>query len=428
MDHIDRNSGTKKKRWTQFFLLAVLFLMFMGLFVGLLVNSFLSPLRITMLKNQSLFLPSGKYLKVNVKLSSEEEMRVLKQEDQIRIHPVNPGTAEGKITLFDVLHLKRFKVHVVEEQKVLAMGNAVGVRLHLEGALIEAVSPVMGVDGKKYYPAKQAGLKRGDLILEADEESIFNIKDLTQRIERGKGKDILVKYLRDGQESISSVSPVKLEDGSYKIGVWVKDSIYGIGTITFCTPNPDYAYGGLGHGISNQKQDDVLPIRGGEVFYTEIDSVKKGISGNPGELKGNLMLEYQVLGKIEKNTPYGIFGKLDRDFISSNPSHAYFIGYEQHVNKGEAYILSNIEGNEVKKYSIQIQKITNKPFKSPKGMIVHITDPSLLKKTGGIVQGMSGSPIIQNGRLIGAITHVLVNEPSKGYGILIEDMLQQSIG
>jgi stage IV sporulation protein B len=416
------HSPIRKFPMNRMFLLS--FLSFVLLFFAslFLLSSYGSPLRITLIHNQPLLINHGNFIKVDLKVSKDEGIQVFKNEEGVLIKPLDRGYTTGKIVLFETFRLRKVEFNVVEEKKLFAMGKAVGLRLYLDGVLVEAISPVHGMDGRKYTPSKDAGIRRGDILIKANHLPIQSAAHFTEMIHQGE--TLVITGVRDGNLYSTNISPKKSRDEKFKVGLWIKDTINGIGTITFCSTEEGLAFGGLGHGISNYSENDILPLQGGEVFYTEITSVKKGLSGDPGELRGDLLLDYSLIGQIYHNTAVGIFGVLDKKFLESISPQSYFIGYEQHVQKGPAYILSNIEGNAIQKYDIQIEKITNSPFASPKGMIIRITDENLIEKTGGIVQGMSGSPIIQNNRIIGAVTHVLIHEPTKGYGLFIEDMLR----
>lgn len=388
------------------------------------LSAYHSPLKITLINQQKLYLDTGSLLKLNLNLEASK-ISVQKLKDQIILNPQKSGTGLGQILLFNAIKLKDVEVRVVDEQKVVAMGNAVGMHLNLEGVLVESTTGVLNRDFQQVMPAKDAGLRRGDFIQKVNGNRIRSVDDLKIQINHSNGKTITLDILRSGKRITVDVTPISSLDGNYRIGLWVKDTINGIGTITFVQPSKAYRFAGLGHGITSMEANEVVPIQGGEVFYTEIEAIQKGFTGHPGELKGNLLLDFHIMGSIEKNTATGVFGRLNADWVSQGPQNTFFVGYEQHVRRGRAYILSNIEGNTVKKYAIEIEKITHSAFKNPKGMVIDIVDKELLSKTGGIVQGMSGSPIIQNNRLIGAVTHVLVNQPSKGYGIFIEEMFKQ---
>jgi stage IV sporulation protein B len=399
--------------------LCIVLIFFATLF---LFSSYGSPIRITLIHNQQLFINNSHFLKIGLKVDGNNEIQVFKNEDGVLIKPLARGTMSGQIVLFETFHLRKVQLNIVEEKKLFALGKAVGLRLHIDGVLVDAITSVHGLDGKRHNPSKDAGMRRGDILIKANDTPLKSAEQFSEIIL--KGENLIITALRDGNPYSTNLIPIKSSDKKFRVGLCIKDTINGIGTITFSNTEADFAFGGLGHGISNYSENDILPLQTGEVFYTEITSIKKGLSGDPGELRGDLMIDYNRIGKIHHNTSVGVFGVLDEKFFENIEPSAYLIGYEQHVDKGPAYILSNIEGNNIQKYDIQIEKITHRPFLSPKGMIIRITDKKLIEKTGGIVQGMSGSPIIQNNRIIGAVTHVLIHEPTKGYGILIEDMMK----
>jgi stage IV sporulation protein B len=212
------------------------------------------------------------------------------------------------------------------------------------------------------------------------------------------------------------------DDKKYHIGLWVRDSTAGIGTLTFYDPKTS-AFGALGHGITDIDTGLLMPVDSGEIIESSILGIKVGKSGVPGELKG-VFIEDMRLGTIENNSEFGIYGKLSDNAANKITGKLYPIGLRSEIKEGPAVILSNIDGKSIAEFEIEIQKVSRQNINGSKGMIIKVTDQKLLEATGGIVQGMSGSPIIQNGKIIGAVTHVLVNDPTKGYGIFIEGMLK----
>ena len=230
---------------------------------------------------------------------------------------------------------------------------------------------------------------------------------------------------RDNELLEIYVTPIKSEiDKSYKIGAWVRDETQGIGTITYYNPK-SYTFGALGHGITDIDTRKIIPIKNGKIMKAEITSIKKGQRGIPGELTGAIYdTEEAQLGTIELNTSQGIFGKLDPKKMKAFPKKSFPIAFQNEIHEGKAIILSNISGDKIEEFEIVIQKVSRFQQDISKGMIIKITDPRLLDKTNGIIQGMSGSPIIQDGKLVGAVTHVFVHDPTKGYGIFIENMLK----
>lgn len=303
-------------------------------------------------------------------------------------------------------------------------GRSIGVTLATDGVLVVDVSDVVSASGKHFSPAKDAGLKAGDLIQSFNGSKTFTVDDLNKAISCSKGKDSTVVISRNGGLREILIKPQKSQsDGRFKIGAWVKDAASGIGTLTFYDPATN-TFGALGHGICDPETGKILTIDNGSILDSSIVSVNKGEKGIPGELNGIFKDETETLGTITKNNSAGIFGTATS--CPSENTDSIPIATRTEVKTGAAYILANVEGSKVEKFNIEILKIMPKAISVQKGMVIHITDKRLLDKTGGIVRGMSGSPIIQNGKLVGAVTHVFVNDPTRGYGIFIENMLAEA--
>jgi len=260
------------------------------------------------------------------------------------------------------------------------------------------------------------------MILEVNDVKVYRAAEVQEEVNNTKGK-IELKILRKEDIFNVEIDPVCTKsDGSYKLGVWVKDKTAGIGTLTYYDPETKM-YGALGHGITDPETGVVLDVAEGELLNSSVQSVKEGKAGAPGEIRG-IFYEAEVpLGKLEKNTSFGVFAKAYG--ILENPiySKPMVVGSKDIIEKGKAYILTTLEGNTIQEYEIQIENIDHSNKSGTKNMTIRVTDERLLEKCGGIVQGMSGSPIIQDGKLVGAVTHVLVNDPTRGYGIFIENML-----
>lgn len=334
------------------------------------------------------------------------------------------GNFNIDLKLFGVIPFRSVEVDVVPKIALVPCGNTIGVKLYTDGILVIGTSEFVGVDGNKYEPWKLAGIKEGDIIESIGDTKLESIEQLSEIIEMSQGNELNINVRRKGKLIRTKISAEKCnEDRQYKLGLWVRDSTAGIGTLTFFDPHTNY-FGALGHGITDVDTGQLLMVGKGDILKSNIISVRKGIKGKPGELKGVFMPEEASLGKIMKNSDYGIFGKLYTNIKGENLKPMP-IGLRTQVEEGPAYILSNIKGEKIEKFDIEIQKVMRQNEENGKGMIIKITDPRLLKETGGIVQGMSGSPIIQNGKIIGAVTHVFVNDPSRGYGIFIEWMLKR---
>ncbi|HHW30490.1 MAG TPA: SpoIVB peptidase [Clostridiaceae bacterium] len=333
------------------------------------------------------------------------------------------GSVILKMDLLGLIPLKTVKVDVLSNDKIIACGNTIGVKIKLDGVLVIAISDVDTVDGTSVMPAKDSGIKPGDVIVEVNGTSINSISDLIDEIDNSQGSELSIKYRRGEHEYLTKVKPARsIDDKRYKLGMWVRESTAGIGTLTFYDPSTNW-FGALGHGITDIDTGILLPIASGEILVSNILGVKIGKVGNPGELKG-VFIEGKNLGTIEVNTEYGIYGKLNVEELPAINNRLYPVGIRANVKEGPATILANISGDIVEEYDIEILKVSRGSLNGSKGMVIRVTDERLLEETGGIVQGMSGSPIIQNNKIIGAVTHVLVNDPTRGYGIFIEGMLR----
>lgn len=335
----------------------------------------------------------------------------------------NKGAVDVELKLFGMIPLKTVKVDVISDMQVVPCGNTIGVKINTDGIMVLGTGYVNSEDGNSYEPSKGI-IKSGDLILQANNVKLENKEQLIEQIEKSNGNSINLEIKRDNEVVQASINPIKsIDDKLYKAGIWVRDSTQGIGTITYYNPNSG-KFGALGHGILDVDTSKLMSVKDGQITDSKITSVKKGKKGEPGELIGSILSE-NIFGNIKTNTPYGIYGTMSNKINKNFPSETMTIGLQQEVHEGKAVIRSNILGGEIKEYEIDIQSVNKFSNDDSKGMIIKIVDPILLENTNGIVQGMSGSPIIQDGKLIGAVTHVFVQDPTKGYGIFIENMLKQ---
>lgn len=320
----------------------------------------------------------------------------------------------------NLIPLKEVSVHVVDKSYVMPSGMPIGIYTKTKGVLIIGTGKVTANDGLNYEPA-DALVQSGDYIMTVNGREVTRKEELINLVNECQGKPIILGILREGESIEIKIEPVKLEDGSYKIGIWVRDDMAGVGTLTYVEKNLEY--GALGHPVSDADTGSTIALAEGKVYNTDIVGIVKGEDGSPGELTGviNYNQEY-CLGTIGENTETGIFGSLDR--VPEEMEKAYAeVGLKQDIEKGEAYILSSLDG-QMRRYKIEIEDVDFNNKEKNKGILFHVTDEQLLKQTGGIVQGMSGSPIIQDGKLIGAVTHVFISDASKGYGVFIEEMLE----
>lgn len=303
-------------------------------------------------------------------------------------------------------------------------GISIGVKINNKGALVVGYSDISTHEGLSESPGKVAGIELGDIIEEVNGENIETCSDLISKVKTCRNDEMTVKILRGNSELTKKISLIK-EDNEYKIGLWVRDSTAGIGTLTFYDKDSK-TFGALGHPITDGDTNVSFNIKSGTLLKSSVLSIKKGERGNPGEIKGLFINENESIGNIEKNTNSGIYGDASVELINPNFNKAMTVAYRDEIKEGHAQIITTVEDGGAKAYDIEILKLLPQDEPGSKSMIIKIVDPVLLEKTGGIVQGMSGSPIIQNGKIIGAVTHVLINKPDVGYGIYIEWMLQDA--
>ncbi len=322
----------------------------------------------------------------------------------------------SQLRLMGIIPVKEVAVTVAEEQTVMVCGTPFGIKLYTDGVLVVGLQDVTTAAGN-VNPAAAAGICLGDTILSVNGEAVSSNRDISRLINACEGKRVSLRVRRDGVEFTATLTPVRPADESgYKAGMWVRDSTAGVGTLTFYNPATG-VFAGLGHPVCDVDTGKTMPLSGGQVVSARVFGITKSTAGTPGELKG--VFEPGMLGSLRMNTESGLYGTLT---TLPSPAVSMPVARRQQVEVGSARILSTLDGTQPRYYDVEIQRV-NYGGGTTHHMVVRVTDPALLSLTGGIVQGMSGSPIIQNGRLVGAITHVLVDDPQRGYGIFAEDML-----
>ena len=299
--------------------------------------------------------------------------------------------------------------------KIIVGGQNIGISLNSKGVLIVGTYEVNGTS-----PAKEAGLKTGDIIEKINGNQISNIEQMATEINKVKEEKISLTYLRDNKEKETTLNLYKDENNIYKTGLYVKDSVTGIGTLTFIDPNTKI-FGALGHEIQEQATGKIFEIKNGTIFSSKVTDVVPSSDGSPGEKRAEYDKE-DITGEVKENTTQGIFGEYTAEISSGK---TYNVAEPSEIKKGNAKILTVLNGTEVKEYEINITQINSKKQKN-KNFVFEIIDKELLNKTNGIIQGMSGSPIIQGDNIIGAVTHVVIDNPHKGYGIFITNMLEEA--
>lgn len=330
------------------------------------------------------------------------------------------GSYQIRCKWLGVLPLKTIKVHTVEKQEVLVSGSPVGIYMETKGVLVIDSGEITDREGIRRTPAEHI-IQSGDYICEIDGKVLTGKRQLMQLVRENQGEPMELQVIRHQETIKLEMTPVETEDGSYKLGIWVRDNIQGIGTLTYVEPNG--TFGALGHGISDADTGERLEISDGDLYRANILSIRKGTAGTPGELRGVINYrEENRIGTICGNSQYGIRGQLEPGKYSESMKKIP-TGLKQEIQTGKAEIRCDI-GDGIREYQCEILEIDSNARDTNKCFVLRITDDDLLSRTGGIVQGMSGSPVLQNGKLIGAITHVFVNDPTKGYGIFIENMME----
>lgn len=323
--------------------------------------------------------------------------------------------------LFGILPLKEARVEVIKPTYVIPGGVPIGIYMETEGILIIGTGEVTGVDGLNYEPAYRI-VQRGDYIQAVNGQVVSDKEELIKAVNEGGNQEVILDLDRGGEEIQVKVEAVQTGREEYKLGIWVRDNTQGIGTLTFLTENG--RFGALGHGVNDVDTGTLLEISEGALYDTNIIDIKKGEKGTPGELSGLIRYRKELIcGQLTENTPVGIFGTGEDRLYEKVEAESLQVGYKQEIQLGEAFVRSAVSG-ELRDYRVEILEVHRKDEDMNKGIILKVTDPELLELTGGIVQGMSGSPIIQNGKLVGAVTHVFVQDSTKGFGVFIENMLE----
>ena len=322
----------------------------------------------------------------------------------------------AQLKLFDAIPVKSATVEIVERDHVIPGGDAFGLRLFTDGVMITQISSVNGKAGA-VIPAKKAGLRPGDVITEIDGIRVTSNAQLAQTVQSSKGQKMKVSFTRNGSQKSTAITPAAAADGAYRIGIWVRDSTAGVGTVTFTDPESG-VIAGLGHAICDSDAGEIMPVREGEMVRAEVRGCIKGTPGTPGELCG--FFHNDVIGTVELNCEGGVYGLAAErpDTAGSLP-----VALINEVVTGKAQIIATVDKTGPQRFDIEITRFF-RAASQEKNMIIRITDKRLLAITGGIVQGMSGSPILQNGRLVGAVTHVFVNDPQQGYAIFAQSMVR----
>ena len=379
------------------------------------------PDNIVIFEGEAINLKAMLGLKVNL-IQEDDVIEAISSNQGNIINSVGKKTA--KISLFDNITLKDVNIDVLPKTKVIPVGNIAGIKLYTSGVLVVGMSEIQGIDNKKYKPYENTGIEEGDTIISVNSKEIANTEDLVKNVNSSSGQEISIKYIHNEKTVECSIKPVQTSNSEYKLGLWVRDSAAGVGTVTFYDLETK-SFGALGHGITDIDTEQLIDISSGEFVTTKILNVIKGEIGTPGRIQGTVDNQKNI-GTIYKNTKFGIYGTVDNiSSLNIDNSKEMELALRDEIQTGKATILCSLENGKIEEYEIEIQKIYKENNYDNKSMLIKVTDERLLYKTGGIIQGMSGSPIIQNGKFIGAVTHVLVNNPTEGYGVFGDIMLKQ---
>ncbi|MFP5109596.1 SpoIVB peptidase [Neobacillus sp. C211] len=340
------------------------------------------------------------------------------------------ATENGKNEMlleFAGIPIKKVDVRVLKDFRVIPGGQSIGVKLNTVGVLVVGHHLINTISGKK-SPGEIAGIKIGDIITEINGNKIEKMSDVAPFVQTAgqEGKPLDMVISRESGKFTTQLTPLKDKgENIYKLGLYIRDSAAGIGTMTFVHPQSK-KYGALGHVISDMDTKQPIVVEDGQIVRSTVTSIEKGSNGDPGEKLARFSSDREIVGNIQKNSPFGIFGEMVKELKNGVMDKPLPIALSHQVKEGPAKILTVVNDDQVEEFDIEIVSTIPQKFPATKGMVIKVTDPKLLKKTGGIVQGMSGSPIIQDGKLIGAVTHVFVNDPTSGYGVHIEWMLNEA--
>ncbi|MGL4737701.1 MAG: SpoIVB peptidase [Cellulosilyticaceae bacterium] len=348
--------------------------------------------------------------------------KLVNLKDPVYVNMGEVGRSDITLSFLGFIPIKTVSVEALPPMAVVPCGQLVGVKIEMEGLGVAGIGP-FEANGHEIEPCKEK-IQQGDMILKVNGEAVSTKEAFKEKIENSGGELLRLTIKRRGEECVIEVTPVYCEnEDCYKLGIWIKDTMQGLGTLTYYDPATE-RFGALGHGITDFEIKKMVPVHEGQMTTARLTSIQKGERGEPGHLGG--MIEnkpYNILGQITTNTAQGIYGTINENgkkYLNAPPIP---IALQDEIHEGKAIILASVVGGEVRPYDVFIQKVAKYSGEPTKGMVIQITDKELLQATNGIVQGMSGSPIIQDGKLVGAVTHVFVQEPTKGYGIFIENMI-----
>ncbi|MBA4535759.1 SpoIVB peptidase [Bacillus aquiflavi] len=383
---------------------------------------FTIPKQITMFEGEKFTFSKGK----PVSAATNSNVSLRQDEQSVSIKAMETGNNEVFLELAG-FPIKKVDVNVLKNLKVIPGGQSIGVKLNTIGVLVVGHHLVDTNEGK-ISPGEVAGIKVGDIITEINGQKIEKMTDVAPFVKESGDTDkpLDIVITRENEKVTTKLMPLKdKQEDTYKLGLYIRDSAAGIGTMTFYHPQSK-KYGALGHVISDMDTKKPIVVDDGQIVRSTVTSIEKGSTGDPGEKLARFSSDREVIGDIKRNSPFGIFGTLNQNIKNGMMDKPIPVALSHQVKEGSAQILTVVNEDEVNLFDIEIVSTIPQKFPATKGMVIKVTDPKLLEKTGGIVQGMSGSPIIQDGKLIGAVTHVFVNDPTSGYGVHIEWMLNEA--
>ena len=379
------------------------------------------PSNIVIFEGETISLKTIFGIKANLIYDNETVETISNNQNSIN----EVGKKTAKLNLFENIFLKNINIDVLPKTTVIPVGNIAGIKLYTSGVLVVGMSEIYGIDNKAYKPYENSGIEEGDTIVSVNEDKITSTEDLIEKVNSSNGNEVKIEYIHQEKTVACSIKPAQTSNNEYKLGLWVRDSAAGVGTVSFYEPSSK-TFGALGHGITDIDTEQLIDIASGEFVTTKILNIVKGQVGTPGRIQGTVDNQKNI-GTIQKNTKFGIYGTVDNiSSLNIDSSNEMEVALRDEIKTGKAKIRCSLENGKIEEYEIQIEKIFKENNYDNKSMLIKITDEKLLDKTGGIIQGMSGSPIIQNGKFVGAVTHVLVNNPTEGYAVFGDIMLKQA--
>ncbi len=361
---------------------------------------------------------------ISIEQESETSSVLTSSEGSLN-NTVNKNVENLEVKLFNK-NVKNIDVNIIEKTQVIPIGLVSGIKLYTSGALVVGMSEIKGLDNQKYKPYEGSGIEEGDTIIQIGENEINNADDLVNAVNQSNGEELNIFYIRNGRKEETRIYPLKTGENEYKLGLWVRDSAAGIGTMTYYEPKTGN-FAALGHGIADIDTGELIDVGNGEFITTKVLSIIKGENGTPGKIQGSINDQSQI-GTITKNSAFGIYGKVtDISKLNANSGNLMDVALRKEIQLGKATMLCSLDEKNAEEYEIEIEKIYLNNDYDNKSMLIKVTDKRLIEKTGGIIQGMSGSPVIQNGKFIGAVTNVLVSDPTQGYVVFGDIMIKEGI-